>query len=294
MKINFYLFVTGVVFVKIATGQEAVPKKDTINLQLYLKPQSELFYIPHSTRLEPELKLLPGDKWKFPDHYEPNIFYKKNSFFNKLRPYYVPVTLLAFSLYSVSDNAAEDSPFDKYSFQKDIHKILDFRSNIDNYLQYAPLAITGGLKLAGIKGRSDGINTAILAAKAHLLTGLIVTNLKRTTGMLRPDNSSYTSFPSGHTATAFCNATIMHMEMKDESIWYSIAAYSMASATGIMRIVNNNHWLPDVLAGAAIGIATTRLVYATHRYRWRKKPSNLVIVPRYSNQTAGLYLSYKF
>ena len=78
---------------------------------------------------------------------------------------------------------------------------------------------------------------------------------------MRPDGSTYNSFPSGHTATAFVGAEFMHQELGWHSPWYSFAGYTMATATGILRIANNRHWLGDVIAGAGIGMLTTKLSY---------------------------------
>jgi hypothetical protein len=46
------------------------------------------------------------------------------------------------------------------------------------------------------------------------------------------------------------------------SPWYSIAGYGVATATGIMRVLNNRHWVSDVMSGAGIGIMSTELAYA--------------------------------
>mgnify|MGYP003199246539 CR=1 FL=1 len=62
------------------------------------------------------------------------------------------------------------------------------------------------------------------------------------------------SFPSGHTATAFMTATMLTKEYGHISPWIGIGAYSVATATGLMRMANNKHWLSDVLTGAGIGI----------------------------------------
>lgn len=36
----------------------------------------------------------------------------------------------------------------------------------------------------------------------------------------------------------------------------------MATATGIMRVLNNRHWVSDVLSGAGIGILSGEIAYA--------------------------------
>ena len=80
-------------------------------------------------------------------------------------------------------------------------------------------------------------------------------------GRLRPDGSRHNSFPSGHTAMAFSSATILHREYGHLSPWVSVAGYSVATVTGISRMLNNRHWLTDVLVGASVGILGTELGY---------------------------------
>ena len=46
-----------------------------------------------------------------------------------------------------------------------------------------------------------------------------------------------------------------------------IVAYSAATAIGLSRIVQNQHWISDVLVGAALGFLTGRQVVNNyHRY----------------------------
>ena len=78
---------------------------------------------------------------------------------------------------------------------------------------------------------------------------------------MRPDGSNDHSFPSGHTATAFMTATMLTKEYGHKSPWIGIGAYLVATATGLMRMANNKHWLSDVLAGAGIGILSTETGY---------------------------------
>ena len=140
--------------------------------------------------------------------------------------------------------------------------LTSFHSSIDNYTQFAPLALAVGLKLAGVDGRSDWGRFLASGAMGYAIMAVIVNPLKYTIKEMRPDGSSANSFPSGHTATAFVGATILHKEYGlTHSPWYSIGGYAVATATGVMRVLNNRHWVSDVLAGAGIGILSTELAY---------------------------------
>ena len=55
----------------------------------------------------------------------------------------------------------------------------------------------------------------------------------------------------------------MHKEYGlTRSPWFSVAGYGVATATGVMRVLNNRHWVSDVMSGAGIGIISTELGYA--------------------------------
>ena len=136
-----------------------------------------------------------------------------------------------------------------------------FHHSYDNYTQYVPLAATWGLKLAGVEGRSSWKELAVSNVSSAVLMAGFVNALKYTTRELRPDNSSNNSFPSGHTATAFMCATILHKEYGMVSPLYSIGGYTLAGLTGVTRQLNNRHWISDVLVGAGIGIISTDLGY---------------------------------
>jgi membrane-associated PAP2 superfamily phosphatase len=83
---------------------------------------------------------------------------------------------------------------------------------------------------------------------------------------LKSDNSSYESFPSGHTTVAFAAATVFAMEYKNIPI-VPIIAYSAATSIGLSRIIQNQHWISDVLVGAALGFLSGRQVVNNyHRY----------------------------
>lgn len=131
----------------------------------------------------------------------------------------------------------------------------------DDYLQYAPAAAMLVMKAAGAKGRSTWGRMLASDAFSALIMGGAVNTLKQTTHVVRPDGSNNRSFPSGHTATAFMTATMLTKEYGHLSPWVGIGAYSTATATGLMRMANNKHWLSDVLTGAGIGVLSTELGY---------------------------------
>ena len=141
--------------------------------------------------------------------------------------------------------------------------VTDFKTEIDNYTQFFGPVMATGLKIAGVEGRSDWGRYLASTAMSYGIMALFVNSIKYTAKEMRPDGSTRNSWPSGHTATAFVGATILHKEYGlTRSPWYSVAGYGVATATGVMRVLNNRHWVSDVLSGAGVGIMSGELAYA--------------------------------
>jgi len=119
--------------------------------------------------------------------------------------------------------------------------------------------------------------------------------MKRILDRTRPTNAPY-AFPSGHTAFAFMGAEILHQEYKDSKPWMSYVAYGLASQVAVFRVLNDQHWFGDVLAGAAVGMISSKLAYLTHQFRWTKwfglKENQVTLIPDLYNK--GLYISLRF
>ena len=147
--------------------------------------------------------------------------------------------------------------------KKNTQLLTDFKTGIDDYTQFFGPVMTVGLKLGGYEGRSDWGRLLASAGMSYAIMAGFVNGIKYTAKEMRPDGSSANSWPSGHTATSFVGATILHKEYGlTRSPWFSIAGYGVATATGIMRVLNNRHWISDVMSGAGIGIMSTELGYA--------------------------------
>lgn len=157
---------------------------------------------------------------------------------------------------------------EKKSFQQNTKDnkhtlVTEFKTRIDDYAQFFGPTLTTALKIAGLESRSDWARYAASTAMSYAIMAGFVNTIKYTAKEMRPDGSSANSWPSGHTATAFVGATLLHKEYgMTRSPWFSVAGYGVATATGIMRVLNNRHWVSDVLSGAGIGIMSTELAYA--------------------------------
>lgn len=154
----------------------------------------------------------------------------------------------------------------KPNFDTDIYAIRNcaipgFDYEYDDYLQYAPAGVMLALKASGYESRSSWGRMLASDALSVAVMSAAVNGVKYSVGRLRPDGSARNSFPSGHTATAFMTATMLHKEYGWRSPWFSIGGYTAATVTGVSRLMNNRHWMTDVMAGAAIGIGSVHLGY---------------------------------
>ncbi|MBO4892264.1 MAG: phosphatase PAP2 family protein [Prevotella sp.] len=178
--------------------------------------------------------------------------------------------------------------------------LTDFKTGIDDYTQFFGPAMVVGLKLGGYEGRSDWPRLLASAAMSYGIMAGFVNGIKYTAKEMRPDGSTANSWPSGHTATAFVGASLLHKEYGlTRSPWWSVAGYGVATATGVMRVLNNRHWISDVMSGAGIGIMSTELGYALCDLMFKGKGllrNDLVLEsekPSFFSVSMGLGLGHK-
>ena len=181
------------------------------------------------------------------------------------------------------------------SFRNEYAK--QYNTHYDDILQYTPGMVMLGMKALGVKGRSSWGRMAVSDAFSIALMGSVVNTLKHTVHERRPDGSNSRSFPSGHTATAFMCATMLHKEYGHISPWISIGGYTVATATGVSRILNNKHWISDVMVGAGIGILSTEMGYFLTDLIFKDKGLHKFELPeRYDRwhkpSFLGLYVGY--
>ena len=152
------------------------------------------------------------------------------------------------------------------------HLIPSYNNRLDDVLQHVPLMGTFAMRLSGYEGRSSWTRFLTSGIMSYGFMALFTNAIKYSVKEMRPDGTTNNSFPSGHTATAFVAATIMHKEYgMTRSPWWSVAGYTCATTTGIMRTLNNRHWISDVLVGAGVGIISTDLGYMMGDLLFKKK-----------------------
>ena len=140
--------------------------------------------------------------------------------------------------------------------------ISNFNNHYDDFLQYSPAVAMLALKTAGVESRSSWPRMLVSGLFSAGIMAAAVNSIKYTTKVMRPDGSTRNSFPSGHSATALMTATLLHKEYgMTRSPWYSFAGYSVAITTAVSRMMNNRHWLSDVMVGSGIGVMSAETGY---------------------------------
>lgn len=132
----------------------------------------------------------------------------------------------------------------------------------------------GGYLLNRYRGDDEASRAFANAVLSGLLAGAAAQALKLTFGRVRPNETDdsgvyhpfegHAAFPSGH--ASFASAVLTSLVMDSPSRGLRYAAYTGIAACALARLHYNRHWTSDVLAGAALGVVSSRLV-ARLRYR---------------------------
>ncbi|WP_245999622.1 phosphatase PAP2 family protein [Paraflavitalea soli] len=208
----------------------------------------------------------------------------------------IPATLITYGITSVGNKELKsiNKEIREEIWEEQPHKLI----HIDNYLQWAPAAAVYGLNALGIKGEHNLRDRTIIYGLSTAIMGTTVYATKSFSKQWRPDESDRSSFPSGHTATAFAAAEFLRKEYWKVSPWYGVAGYAVAATTGYLRMYNNKHWLSDVVAGAGIGILSTDLAYYLYptvkRLFVKEKKGATMAAPFYQQGVVGLSLVHSF
>ena len=222
----------------------------------------------------------------------PAVEVPKKSFFDVA---WAPIGLGVISLDLMRDSA-------KYGLQKIIRSVVPdtFRTHWDDWIQYAPIGMLYTADLFGIKAKNTVWNQTKYLAISEVITSAIVLTMKYTLKIQRPNNGPYTAYPSGHTSQAFVASQVFYNEFRDTHKLFALSGFLFSGATGTLRILNNRHWLPDVLMGAGIAMLVTNTVYYFEPLKnwnpWKRKDRNVDVgfMPTVGNDYYGGHLTLNF
>lgn len=147
-----------------------------------------------------------------------------------------------------------------------------------------PFALSGASTLVSGDSIERFGEDALVSAQTLALVALVTQILKQ--AVRRPRPLAYSarfqlverhaatarlSFPSGHTSLAFAGASVMTVILANRYpgdpgvVAGSAAAYAVATAVGLFRILGTKHFISDVLVGAFLGTALGLAVPLLHR-----------------------------
>lgn len=160
-----------------------------------------------------------------------------------------------------------DTYFTAHASAGGTDQIFAVGGELGNSFLHAGLAL-GTYAIGRLADKPAAAHVGADLIRAHLLTGLLTHSLKLAVRRDRPvndtDHVGTHSFPSGHSAAAWTSSTVLwrHLGWKAGLPASALAAYVSTS-----RLQQNQHYMSDVLFGAAIGVASARTVTFGHGRR---------------------------
>ena len=143
---------------------------------------------------------------------------------------------------------------------------FSFPPQADLFFKWLPVLYVLTADATGVKTKNRFMQRVIIIALSELILNSVVETFKKLIHRRRPDSFfKFNSFPSGHTATSFSGAEILHEEIKRHSLAISLTGYTIAATTATLRLYKRKHWFSDVVAGAIIGILSARLSYMLYK-----------------------------
>jgi membrane-associated phospholipid phosphatase len=161
--------------------------------------------------------------------------------------------------------------------------LADAWSRVGTPLVYGPVTlglIAGGLIAKDREVTKSGLRLAFALA----LAGVADQGLKAVVGRERPNVSGGAfdfdpghldaAFPSGHTTLAFAMAASLADDV--HPTWAKVGLYGVATGVAVSRVYQEEHWVSDVLGGAALGIASAKFAGGKWRIFGLRAPTFLM------------------
>jgi len=207
----------------------------------------------------------------------------------------VPLSLIGAGLFI----NYSDGVFGKENLQEQINgSNPDFHSDLDDFLLFVPVLTMYTADLLKVESENDAFTQTKILLISGIVTNAITYGIKHATEETRPNGEDNLSFPSGHTSNAFVMATVLFHEFKNTKPVLAYSGFLFAATTGALRVLNNEHWVSDVLVGAGIGIIVTDLVYRFEPLKnwnpFKNDKISTIISPSYKENTLGLYANIQF
>jgi len=117
-----------------------------------------------------------------------------------------------------------------------------------------PVAAVVVYAIGGLKHSPAVVEVGSALVEAQVVNGILTQVIKVAVDRTRPNGGSH-SFPSGHTSATFATADVLEQRFG----WkVGLPAYLGGIYVGAARMAERQHYLSDVVFGAAVGIASSR------------------------------------
>jgi membrane-associated phospholipid phosphatase len=143
--------------------------------------------------------------------------------------------------------------------------------------------------LGRLTSNEKTITTGKALIEAQILTFSVTGITKLSSGRKRPSGDKSrisSSFPSGHASASFALASVIDV-MYGHKI--GIPLYAFAGFIGFSRIVDNEHFLSDVLFGAVLGTVIGRTAAGFYK---KKQNINFSLLPYTTGDNIGLSFAF--
>ncbi|MDB5034513.1 MAG: phosphoesterase PA-phosphatase related protein [Chlorobi bacterium] len=142
--------------------------------------------------------------------------------------------------------------------------LFDDKKGKETSILLTEALITSGVWAQVFKYATGRERPSVAFDHLHIHGGIWYGPFKRFNNPEHLPSASFSSFPSGHTTTAFAIATVF-AEQYDATPVVPVIAYTAASLVGISRMTEHAHWASDVIAGALLGYFCANDVVSGHR-----------------------------
>lgn len=183
--------------------------------------------------------------------------------------------------------------------QKNLSRHGEKKVLADNYMPYVPAAAVYALDLCGVKAQHCFLDRTIILGMSAVTMVAVTKGAKMAFKESRPDGNGKDAFPSGHTAISFMCAEFLWKEYRASKPWIGYTGYALAAGVAYLRVHNNRHWVSDVVAGAAVGMLSTKFAYWLYPKLFKEhkrgvKKAVAFGAPFYSGKEAGVNFALLF
>ncbi len=227
------------------------------------------------------------------------LTHEKPTLFNRI---WGPIGLSILSIDLMRDST-------KYGLQDLVRSVVSdtFRTRVDDWLLWGPIPIMYAADLFKVPAKNTVWNQTKFLIISEAGTAAITWGLKLALPIKRPNNGTPNSYPSGHTSQAFCQSQVLFNEFRETAPLLAASGFLFSVPVATLRVLNNRHWVPDVLLGAGIAMLVTNLVYhfeplknwnpfkrKNKKTKVNKSESQLMFVPSFREDFKGFHLSLSF